>query len=499
MSTGFAVKGAPPPQRAQLGRKSGKFSRAFAPTVLRSGDELCWEQQTPTAPQPGTAQEVARSNSAAAILAKIDAVLLREFGGSANSSSLMPGFIFESLAARSDAASRSWVWARDVGKAMQLPDSTTAILTAATIDQATCNDKPYPITELALAVAEPIAQDVLLPCPELLPEDAHAPRALFTRMRTMLHDARRPSLTTPELIDAAAWELSAEVAAFAADECERLQQTIAKPTNDAPAMTVVVETAGQDVTLRCSGYSHTILRSHYEKLRTLFGAHAAFDDACFVMLQRYYALTGCTEPHREGGWHGALPLHALQAMQTHLGVSSECFASPLNATFASYFSAFPDVDGAFGSRGTFFDTLFVAGSYEANPPFDHAVVRRMATHMNAALKRSAQPLSFAVVMPYSDRGKVLASLRPVVDALAEGGFVTGEETVPAAECVYVDGHQQCSADTAFVARLDTRVFLLQNKAGAAKWPPQGLSAVIAAWRADEGAATGGAAKRQRED
>lgn len=41
-------------------------------------------------------------------------------------------------------------------------------------------------------------------------------------------------------------------------------------------------------------------------------------------------------------------------LKDRLAVGFECFASPLNATFARFGSAFPDVDGPFGSAGSFF-------------------------------------------------------------------------------------------------------------------------------------------------
>jgi hypothetical protein len=41
-------------------------------------------------------------------------------------------------------------------------------------------------------------------------------------------------------------------------------------------------------------------------------------------------------------------------LRDRLAVGFECFASPLNATFARFGSAFPDVDGPFGSAGSFF-------------------------------------------------------------------------------------------------------------------------------------------------
>lgn len=51
------------------------------------------------------------------------------------------------------------------------------------------------------------------------------------------------------------------------------------------------------------------------------------------------------------GLQGALPVSVFEALNRQFGVSFECFASPLNCYFKQFSSAFPDIDGFFGSRG----------------------------------------------------------------------------------------------------------------------------------------------------
>ena len=129
-------------------------------------------------------------------------------------------------------------------------------------------------------------------------------------------------------------------------------------------------------------------------------------------------------------------------LRDRLGVGFECFASPLNATFARFGSAFPDVDGPFGSAGSFFrcgpvdmqrrmcrpgvgwvqgchypqPALPVAlllklvgcgavlcrmplkhGSYEVNPPFVPALLtataQRMLTLLQASLAAAEAPVA----------------------------------------------------------------------------------------------------------
>ena len=62
------------------------------------------------------------------------------------------------------------------------------------------------------------------------------------------------------------------------------------------------------------------------------------------------------------------------------------FASPLNARYGTFCSAGADVDGAFGSLGSFFTLSFVRGAYLAHPPFVPALVEAMAARMDAQLQ-----------------------------------------------------------------------------------------------------------------
>jgi hypothetical protein len=127
-----------------------------------------------------------------------------------------------------------------------------------------------------------------------------------------------------------------------------------------------------------------------------------------------------------GGLQGAVPGHVLTAFSDLFGVSMECFASPMNAYFPHFCSAFPLLELPFGSIGSFFSTRFLSGSFEANPPFTATLIQRMFAHMLDLLasadaeeaKASAAaagavedsdsesrppqtyPLSFIVIIPY---------------------------------------------------------------------------------------------------
>ena len=63
-------------------------------------------------------------------------------------------------------------------------------------------------------------------------------------------------------------------------------------------------------------------------------------------------------------------------------------------------SAFPDVDGHFGSLGSFFDLEITSGSYQANPPFTQPIMQSFCDRVEKVLSDpSIGPLSFTVIIP----------------------------------------------------------------------------------------------------
>lgn len=102
-------------------------------------------------------------------------------------------------------------------------------------------------------------------------------------------------------------------------------------------------------------------RETYAKLRELYGRHgrrgreiedekwtALFHQRLWVLLARYDAIKGDI-------YQSALSGPAFDLLKAELKVEGEGFASALNCRFGRYCSAYPDVEGAFGSVGTFFD------------------------------------------------------------------------------------------------------------------------------------------------
>jgi hypothetical protein len=209
----------------------------------------------------------------------------------------------------------------------------------------------------------------------------------------------------------------------------------------------------------------------------------------YCLLARYEALKGA-------GYQCAIPGVAFDAAATKcgLGTTIECFASPLNCRYRRYCSAFVDVESKFGSYGSFFDdhAFFpLEGSFESNPPFVPETMTAMGEKIEKILNNpSAGSLSFLIVVPAWGAGIAFC------DALEASRHMRAMARVPAAEHAYCDGAQHTrppppshhpyhknnidekgggrarnSSDAELrPSSWDTAVILLQNEAGAAKWP-----------------------------
>ena len=186
---------------------------------------------------------------------------------------------------------------------------------------------------------------------------------------------------------------------------------------------------------------------------------SGFDARLLALLLRYDAIGGA-------GFQAALGGGVLRELQASLGVNFECFASPLNAYYGAYCSAFADVDAPFGSRGSFAAFAPVRGAYEVNPPFVDGIIdasARRLLSLLAAAQSSAEPLCFAVVLPgWED----CAGYR----ALLAAPLLRRTLLVAAADHGYVDGAQHVRPRAYRASTYDTRLFVLQSDAHAAAHP-----------------------------
>ena len=222
-----------------------------------------------------------------------------------------------------------------------------------------------------------------------------------------------------------------------------------------------------------------VTKTHISKLRALYcrtcrggkqlsqdlnsDEYKTFAFAVFALLMRYETLGGA-------GYQAALGEDAFDVLHEKLGVACECFASPLNARYASFCSAFFDVDRFFGSLGSFFSDGFAPtrGSFEMNPPFVPETMSRAVTKARALLERAEnadEALSFVVVVP---AWRDCHFWR----ALLQCPFLRHEPDIVDAESHgFCDGaqHTRPSRERHRVSSYDTGVFYLQTTPASRKW------------------------------
>uniref|UniRef100_A0A3B5MHG6 WW domain-containing protein n=1 Tax=Xiphophorus couchianus TaxID=32473 RepID=A0A3B5MHG6_9TELE len=233
--------------------------------------------------------------------------------------------------------------------------------------------------------------------------------------------------------------------------------------------------------LRFRGEMVKVNRGHFSKLQELLYRYSCIDDPRFekflarvwCLLKRYQQVMFGSGANEGSGLQGALPVAVFETLNRQFGVTFECFASPLNCYFKQFCSAFPDIDGFFGSRP-------VSGSFEANPPFCEELMDAMVTHFEELLDRSSEPLSFIVFVPeWRD------PVTPALTRMEASRFLRHQLNVPAYEHEYRSGSQHiCKDDMYYRAVHGTAVLFLQNDAGFGKWAPtpERLAELTAAYR-----------------
>lgn len=190
----------------------------------------------------------------------------------------------------------------------------------------------------------------------------------------------------------------------------------------------------------------------------------AFSQYVVAAVLRYRSVQGGS--NKGGGHQAALSHEVFTVLEKDFGVAMEGFASPFNARFSRYCSAFPDTDAAFGSIGSFFSFYPTEGSIEVNPPFDSDVIQLCALHIEQLLQNpDAGALSFVIIVPKND---------DVVGwkTLVTSPYKRAHLLVPERKHAFYVGIQQSKKirHIYHTARHDTSVFVLQNDKGAEKYP-----------------------------
>jgi phosphorylated CTD-interacting factor 1 len=227
--------------------------------------------------------------------------------------------------------------------------------------------------------------------------------------------------------------------------------------------------------------------AHLEKLRSFHSKASEpgrFGLDLARLLLRYKSLGG-------SGFQAALGGAAFAALRKAFGVGAELFASPLNARTAPFCSGFADVDGAFGSAGSFLGATLAEGCYEANPPFCPPLIGAMARKMGAALdeaERHGRALLFVVVVGASSALRRHAAWAEL-ERLAAGPHGRAHWSIALQHHGYTEGHAHiCPGGPREASRMSscaTSVFVLASCAAAKEWPvtPQKEAALRAAMRA----------------
>jgi hypothetical protein len=232
---------------------------------------------------------------------------------------------------------------------------------------------------------------------------------------------------------------------------------------------------------------HELLRPYWLKLRTLFqrsrtlttslssGELNADDEKqaalrLAALLTRYRAAAGA-RPNEGSGHHSAVPGEVMDVLHRRLGVTVEGFASPLNCYFDTYCSAFDDVDGFFGSLGSFFDIEWRQGVIEVNPPFVEEVMEPVRVRMLELLEKAncrGDQLSFILVVP--DWRVPITPCIAKLEATPKESFLRRAIRVDKERHCYFDGFQHCLRESYYRPVHHTMLYVLQTDGAAAKWP-----------------------------
>eukprot|EP00434_Breviolum_minutum_P041076 symbB.v1.2.036533.t1/scaffold5182.1/size30060/1 len=299
---------------------------------------------------------------------------------------------------------------------------------------------------------------------------------------------------------AAAEDIAVKVLKKVSDLAEQLAKDLQAPLTTEDDHSICLQERGREVGQISFGEDVMPINGmHLRKLRRLYEVHHApsqdpeageetFQRRLYCMLRRYVTFIGLdpTQQGSQGGnMHAAAPESVFAWLRDKMGVRCELFASPLNCFFAEYYSAFPDVDSFFGSRGSFFDVDDLpAGSYEVGPPYTEEVMELMARKLLKHLQSSEDaktPLSFVVFVPHWGDECTALSLMGSTDfeRFRPGPCKSSQSPYLLArgrEHHYISGVQFFHDSGADARRRyydvphGTRIYVLQSSEGAKRWP-----------------------------
>lgn len=286
---------------------------------------------------------------------------------------------------------------------------------------------------------------------------------------TTLHDNASPIIA--RLLDAAIREVCAGMSKALMTSFLNVASLASVPVSD-QLMPVIIEEESTS-TVSFEGNSVTINSEYLIKLRELFRVHAGqdrmgeFPRALFAVARRYATFIG--SEHEGAGFHGALPDAVFKVLAEDFHVCQEAFASPFNCYFSKYSSAFWDIDGWFGSQGSFFQYAPSQGSFEVNPPFTAEAMYSCVTTIHTLLRASTGPMSFVVILP-SRRQPLL----PALKILDESTYLQWHVVMEGGQHSFLSGLQHVAVGRDwlryYTPPYGTEIHILQNDQAAKCWP-----------------------------
>lgn len=187
-----------------------------------------------------------------------------------------------------------------------------------------------------------------------------------------------------------------------------------------------------------------IHKNLYEKLKANYsGQSVNLNQMIVSLIIRYEAL--------ESGNQQLAVNPALYSRLARYGFAHELYASGLNSFCSSYCSLFPDIEKYFGSKGNFDDFKIISGKYFANPPFDEAVTKNMATKLINMMQMSTEYIAVFITLPAWDKFEAL-------NLLVESGFMTLRHFVPKNQIKFFHYYEN-----KYIDAVNTYFILLENK------------------------------------
>ena len=227
-------------------------------------------------------------------------------------------------------------------------------------------------------------------------------------------------------------------------------------------------TVDQMVTFQFGDAAFRLDRDKYTDLRRMWHGKQLFDDDVFRLVARYETL-----PIGDS-YQAAVPPPVFRFLRTCMGVTHECFASPLNRSMEieSFTGAYPDVDTPFGSLGDFWQAVSErklwehGGSFEANPPFIEDILYVLAKTVLFIISATTYPISFVLVLPdWQDT--------PAIELLRSQHSCKRSFCITRDEHVYLCGtqyHPVRDRQERLVHYCNSYIIVSQNEVGSYKWP-----------------------------